>query len=253
MTNIHRHIPASSFALTICELGLKNQRLISKNLDLGLFRQACELRQIDEQLRELFYKTANFDFVGQIAKGKTLLVGEGNLSFSLSLARKRSVSAGNLTATTYEKETALSDSAIENAETLRLLGVQVLHNIDATKINSSFEGKQFESIVFQFPHTGSREPIYGRNPNFILVRNFLRSAADLLSPNGLVLITAVDTPHYQGAFQFEDAAKFAGFQSPVSYLFDADDFPGYEHIMTNEDTGALNHHDEFRTWVFQRQ
>ena len=43
-----------------------------------------------------------------------------------------------------------------------------------------------------------------------------------------------------------------------NYLFrrrvpdDPSDFPRYAHTMTHEDGGALGHHDNFSTWVFQR-
>ena len=88
---------------------------------------------------------------------------------------------------------------------------------------------RFETIIFQFPHTGSREPIEGRNPNFILVRGFLMSVKSLLSASGKVVITAVDSPHYRGAL----AAKEAGFAAPLVYSFDPKAYLGYEHTMTH--------------------
>ena len=56
MTDIHRHIPAATFALAICELGLKNQRLISHYLDIGLFNDIPQLKQVDERLTELLFQ-----------------------------------------------------------------------------------------------------------------------------------------------------------------------------------------------------
>lgn len=97
----------------------------------------------------------------------------------------------------------------------------------------------------------SRELIEGRNPNFILVRDFLESAAHQLKPGGKVYISAVDSPHYYGAFQFDEAAKTAGFGPPEVYPFDPKDFPGYTHTMTHEDESALDNHDKFATWVFE--
>lgn len=111
---------------------------------------------------------------------------------------------------------------------------------------------RFDSIVFQFPHVGSREPVEEHNPNFILVRDFLRSAAAQLAPGGQVLISAVDSPHYEGAFQFDDAAEIAGFLPPEVYPFDPSAFPGYTHTMTHEEGDALDNHDAFGTWIFKR-
>lgn len=93
------------------------------------------------------------------------------------------------------------------------MGTTVLHGVDATKLSSSFGSWLFDNIVFQFPHTGSREVLEGRNPNFILVRDFLKSAGMQLARGGQVLVAAVDSPHYQGAFQFEEAAKIGKFTS----------------------------------------
>lgn len=212
----------ASCASTICELGVKNQWLISRSLDLGLVAQAIELRRIDSHLIRLLCKVRGFDFVAQVAKGKTLLVGEGNLSFSLSLAKKQRIIPTNILASTYEKERELSPEAKANAAALTRRGAKVIHGVDSAKIAGIFSGQKFETIIFQFPHTGSREPINGRNPNFILVRDFLRSAGRLLTHSGVVLISTVDSPHYRGAFQFEEAAKEAGFSEPESYPFKPD-------------------------------
>lgn len=100
MTHLHLQSP---YAHAICTLGLKNQDLISRSLDLGLVEHAKELRHLDTHLIWLLRKTSKFDFVGQAAKGKTLLIGEGNMSFALSLTRKQRINPANLTATTFER------------------------------------------------------------------------------------------------------------------------------------------------------
>lgn len=250
MTNLHRCYEPQ-YIQTICKLGLKSQELISVSLDFGLIGQARELKCIDGCLRYLLRKSVKFDFVGQVAKGKTLLVGEGNLSFALSLARKQSINPAFITATIFEKVSELSQDAKDNAKKLRLLGVEVLYGINASKIADIFSGRKFETIIFQFPHAGSREPINGHNPNFILVRNFLMNAGQLLNNGGAILISAVDSPHYNGAFQFEDAAQEAGFAKPTIYPFEPSDFIGYEHTMTHQSGSALEKHDKFGTWVFR--
>lgn len=233
------------------QLGVKNQRLISRSLDFGWVTQAQNLMSFDRHLTLLLHKAAKFDFVGQTAKGKMLLVGEGNLSFALSLARKSRINPTNIMATTFETSGELSPEANTNAQTLKSLGASVVHGINSTKIDEVFHWQRYETIVFQFPHVGSREPVNGRNPNFILVRDFLKSAAHILTDNGVVLISAVDSPHYRGAFQFEEAADEAGFAEPAVYPFEPDNFPGYSHIVTNQDESALDNHDDFSTWVFR--
>ena len=83
------------------------------------------------------------------------------------------------------------------------------------------------------------------------MRKFLRSAKGCLKPHGKIIITAVDSPHYDGAFQFEEAAEFAGLTPPESYPFDPSLFSGYAHTNTNDDDSVLDEHAKFITWVFR--
>ncbi|MDE3016600.1 MAG: DUF2431 domain-containing protein [Pseudomonadota bacterium] len=238
-------------------------RLEQKQVLAGFYREVAEmearLQTMEQELyghsyhpaRYSWRKADAFDFVCTIDHGRTLLLGECNLSFAISLAETKRIIPGYLTATTFETERSLSSAGQQNAKLLRSLGVSVIYGVDATDLAANFGAMRFDNIVFQFPHVGSRDPVEGHNPNFILVRDFLISAASQLTRNGQVLISAVDSPHYQGAFQFDDAAKIAGFLSPSAYPFDPSAFPGYEHTMTHQDGNALDNHDEFSTWVFK--
>lgn len=199
----------------------------------------------------LGYKSAAFDFVSAVAGGQTLLVGEGNLSFALSLANQPKVLPRQMTAATYEPEDDLSDLTQKNAAALSRMGAQVIHGVDATKLKTAFPNATFTTIIFQFPHTGTRDAIRGRTANFILVKEFLHSARQLLLRRGQAVISTVDNPHYRGSFQFFEAAEKTGFLTPTIHRFDPDAFPGYEHTMTNEDGSALSKHDQFSTWVFR--
>ena len=236
----------------IYRMGVMNQQLIHRSLNLGLVTEAKQLQCIDRHLTWLLYKSTSFDFVAEVSQGRTLLVGEGNLSFTLSLAAMSGITPSRLIATTFDNKEELSSDAITNAEALRRKGVTVLHGVDASNLASVFGSWRFDSIVFQFPHAGSREEVEGHNPNFILVRDFLISAAAQLNRGGKVLISAVDSPHYRGAFQFDEAADVSGFAPPESYPFDPSAFPEYEHTMTHQSGSAIEHHDEFSTWVFRK-
>lgn len=183
--------------------------------------------------------------------GNILLVGEGNLSFAGILLRLPAAHVTRMIATTYETEKDLSDEARQNAVLLRHSGAVIMHGIDATHLEQIFRPREFDTIIFQFPHVGSREAKHGHNPNHVMIRKFLRSATACLAPSGRVLISAVDCPHYQGAFRFDEAAAFAGYETPESYPFDPSMFPGYSHTNTNDDESALDGHDRFVTWVFR--
>ena len=196
-------------------------------------------------------KGRKFDFIGQLARAHTLLVGEGNFSFSRSLLTKRRIKPQLITATVYEFDRDLSDEARKNARLLRSTGARVRYGVNATRLKAAFGTKRFDSIVFMFPNVASRKPIRGRNPNFVLVRDFLRSSAVQLTRDGCAMITAVNSPHYLGAFNFPEAAMKAGFHTPEAYPFDPSDFAGYEHTMTHQDENGLEDHDRFSLWVFR--
>lgn len=193
--------------------------------------------------------TSGSELIGQyFSSGSVILQRIGS---RFSIAKTPGITTSDLIATTYEKISDLSEEAQQNFEILKQSGAFVLNGIDATKLDQYFPHQKFDTIVFQFPNAGSREPEYGRNPNFILVRDFLKSAATCLATNGKILITAVDSPHYQGAFQFEEAAEKAGYRIIGSYPFDPESFPSYSHTNTNDDESAIQKHDEFKTWIFE--
>ena len=124
--------------------------------------------------------------------------------------------------------------------------------VDATNLSQWFGRRRFDLIVFQFPNVGSRNPRYGRNPNHILVRRFLKSAAAHLSGEGQVAIAVVNSSHYDGAFDMDGAAERNNYALPVAYPFRFSDYVGYTHVKTKDDgVGAVDESDEFVTYVFR--
>jgi hypothetical protein len=109
-------------------------------------------------------------------------------------------------------------------------------------------------IVFQFPNAGSRSPLYGRNPNHVLIRRFLRSASEQLRSGGKVAITAINSFHYDGAFDVDGAATRNEYEIPVAYPFYFSDYPGYTHVKTNDDgTSVATSENECVTYIFERK
>ncbi len=191
-----------------------------------------------------------FDFVNAVAQGKTLFVGEGNFSFCLSIT-KQLRNPYNIVATTNEAQNEFVDLTKKNISLLQQLEVKLFCKTDATQIHKDFAGQTFNNIIFQFPHTGSREPIQGRNPNFVLLRDFLKSAKSLLSYRGKVIVSIVDSPYYQGAFQIEEAGTEAKYKRYTIYKFNPLIFKDYVHTMTNEDESAISKNDDLITIVFE--
>jgi 25S rRNA (uracil2634-N3)-methyltransferase len=89
---------------------------------------------------------------------RILLVGEGDLSFALSLARKfgdgRRITATTLNSQEYV-ETHCANGRANIAE-LQGLGATVIHDVDATRIDRSAvaDCASTDAVIFNFPHPG---------------------------------------------------------------------------------------------------
>ncbi|MGD1886052.1 MAG: Rossmann-like fold-containing protein [Cohaesibacteraceae bacterium] len=210
--------------------------------------------RLEARLLELKHKLTErepFDFVSAAKDGPSLFLGEGNLSFSLSIASRMGSTAAMLRATTYETPSNISDVAQHNAARLSKLGAAVLHGVDARRLEERFPATRFKLVVFQFPNVASRQPLQDRNPNHVLIRRFLRSARQVLASNGRVAITAIDSPHYDGAFSMHEAAAWAGLSPPRIYPFRMGDHQGYTHSNTqDENESALVKQVMTQTYVF---
>ncbi len=93
---------ATTISPIIYRVGVMNQQLIHRSLNLGLVGEAKQLQRIDRHLTWLLHKSTSFDFVAEVSQGRTLLVGEGNLSFTLSLAGMSGVVPSRLIAATLK-------------------------------------------------------------------------------------------------------------------------------------------------------
>ncbi len=203
------------------------------------------------QLKQLLDVARPFDYLSSIERGKILLVGEGNLSFAASLASRAGRLASKIVATTFEAETEWQTQTADNAKRLRRYGAVVRGAVDATKLEEVFSKADFGMIAFQFPNVASREPLYGRNPNHILIRRFLRSASEYLSSGGKIVITTVNSPYYDGVFDMEGAARSSGFAKPAAHPFRFREHPGYSHVNTQtQDESAVEKETNFVTFVF---
>lgn len=185
------------------------------------------------------------------SSGDILLVGEGNFSFTASLVFDHYVNSILITSTIHDNIRNVSDNAKINARKLSRAGVTVVDNVDATHLDRTFHHRRFDTIIFQFPNAGSREPNRGHNPNFVLVRRFLKSAVEHLRQDGEIIVSVVNNSHYDGRFRIDEAAEYAGIENFYAIQFFPGDFPSYSHINTNDEDSALKEHQSFETWIFQ--
>lgn len=182
--------------------------------------------------------------------GSVLFVGEGILSFALTMSRKPRVLTSAIMATVYEAEEELTDTACENARKLLNQGCSVTTGVDATQLANTIGKRQFRTFIFPFPNVASRDPSYRQNPNHVLLTRFLKNARNHLKPGGLVIISTVDSPLYEGAFKMDEAAWKTGFSAPANFSFDPEDYPGYTHQNTDKEGSAADGHTAFATFVF---
>eukprot|EP01125_Pyxidicula_operculata_P006367 TRINITY_DN2212_c0_g1_i1.p1 TRINITY_DN2212_c0_g1~~TRINITY_DN2212_c0_g1_i1.p1 ORF type:complete len:284 (-),score=40.44 TRINITY_DN2212_c0_g1_i1:65-916(-) len=144
---------------------------------------------------------------------KILIVGDGNFSFSLSVGSELNLGA-NLVATSYDSEDVLFSKypeAKDNLDYLKGLGVIVLHDVDATDLESTLKlpnrdgasSIDFDRIVFQFPlvqPNSSREDHNGDSNDVIrnrrLIHMFLDSASKFLKSDGEIHVTSKELSQY---------------------------------------------------------
>lgn len=204
-----------------------------------------------EQKFETISKHLNkYNFVQNISNSTAILfVGEGNFSFSCSIA-EQTQNCNDIITSTNERYSEISDFGRENLLKLKKLAVQILCELDATKLHKIFDNTKFEIIIFQFPNVASRETINGYNPNYILVKDFLISASKILTKNGRIVVTVVDSDYYNNIFKFEELSEMLGLPKPKKYNFNPQDYPQFQHTMTHEDAGCLDNYNKFTTYEF---
>ena len=205
-----------------------------------------------------------------------LVIGDGDFSFSAGLVSEpkptgrraasqwrtgiaASIQPSDLVATSFEAyQTVIAKypRAVETIDRIRVSGATVLHEVDGTKLSSCLplQGKTFDLIVFNFPHTGGKGKI-GENRRLLL--EFFLSAERFLKTEGEVRMLLCKgqggTPRdcqergYENSWKVVEMAAHAGLVLKEVEPFVVDNFPEYEpsgYRGTSRGfslNGALNH------------
>ncbi|KAM7499039.1 hypothetical protein LguiA_023453 [Lonicera macranthoides] len=164
---------------------------------------------------------------------RILLVGEGDFSFSRSLARAFG-SASNIIATSLDSVGFLQknyEKAMSNIQSLKARGCIVLHSVDATQMANSvlIKGMKFDRIIYNFPLAGffpreSRKAQLCRNR--ALVGGFLKNAKKMISENGEIHVTHKLNGFFR-EWQLEALALARGLRLVQEVHFNLKDYPGY--------------------------
>ncbi|KAI7743809.1 hypothetical protein M8C21_027938 [Ambrosia artemisiifolia] len=165
---------------------------------------------------------------------KILLVGEGDFSFSLCLARAFG-SARNIVATTVDTHQELVkkySNVVENVRELQDRGSVVLYGVDATAMSRHFflTTQRFHRIVYNFPHVGFHFPEGNGcqiKLNKQLVKGFLRNAKTLLKKeNGEIHVShKVGEPY--DSWDLVKKAEKIGLSLHKTSRFSKKMYPGY--------------------------
>ncbi|XVE50913.1 hypothetical protein DITRI_Ditri01bG0201600 [Diplodiscus trichospermus] len=164
---------------------------------------------------------------------KMLLVGEGDFSFSASLAVAFG-SAANMVATSLDSSGFLFRNykkAMSNIHELKSRGCTVLHGVDATKMaNYCFLGGiKFDRVIYNFPHAGffPGEPSEShRRRNQLLLSLFFKNAKEMIHENGEIHVTHKCNGFFL-SWNLRGLASAVGLELIQELPFNYTDYPGY--------------------------
>ncbi|HEU4421738.1 MAG TPA: Rossmann-like fold-containing protein [Pilimelia sp.] len=168
--------------------------------------------------------------------GKTLLVGEGNLTFTEANIILGRVVPGDVTATVYEKKEQKSASTQARGEKLQAQGVTVEYGVDATKLHEGAEDKpKFDTIVWMFPHPGGERAQVAVAGQALLAA-FFASAVTRLNPGGKITVTLRKAKRdwYITRWDPVGTAAAAGLRLVSRLDFEQGDYEGYTHETTDK-------------------
>ncbi|XP_073458534.1 ferredoxin-fold anticodon-binding domain-containing protein 1 isoform X2 [Aquarana catesbeiana] len=185
-----------------------------------------------------------------------LLVGEGNFSYSASLANFNQ-GKDLIVATCYETEDAISKQPFSstNVEQLKKNGALVYFEVDATRLKDYvfLTNHLYDHIIFNFPHCGRKA---GVRKNRDLLWKFFLSCVEVLAQKGDIHValcqgqggTPADEPRreWHNSWQIVAMAAKAGFILSAVAPFSYNQYHGYQSTGYSQEKsfhvdGSLNH------------
>jgi 25S rRNA (uracil2634-N3)-methyltransferase len=170
------------------------------------------------------------------SRHKILIVGDGDLTFALSLAT--ALGGTNIVATTFDtrRELLRKYKGVQSTITsLQRIGAKVVHGVDATNLEENEELEvgidTFQRIVFNFPHIGGATTEDVQLNKTLLLDYFLSSKL-FLSSGGETHVTLRSTLFYE-SWDVVAQAKEAGFRLVRKEPFQTNQLLSYENKRTS--------------------
>eukprot|EP00128_Syssomonas_multiformis_P017603 Colp12_sorted_trinity150504_noHs@32501 len=218
-------VPMDSELVTISNVSLKKPAIESGS-------EQSEHKPIAPPKKSTKTKT----FMPYKVDKRILLVGEGNFSFAHSLVELLGTGA-NVVATGFDSEKIMAekyDDAAEHIEAVIEAGGEVLHQVDATKLATTKKLDTYDTVVFNFPHTGSgiKDQLRNIHQNQEMIVKFLTNAAAILNPGGEIHLTVKRGEPYDSWQVVRLGTKTANLKLKNSFNFDPSVYPHYVHRRT---------------------
>lgn len=194
--------------------------------------------------------------------GNILVVGDGDLSFSVALAKSNQIRGhAFVTSTSLESLEKIKSKYVDGQKNISLLengrNVELLTEVDVGDLEKIFQGRVFESIIWNFPYPDDDKCMASAERCAPLVEKLLKSATNCLSNGGRIFITLNPS---QGGSRFEATnvpgwdvegiARRCGYTVVEALLFNPDEFPGYVPKRSYSDD-TFNHKNA-KLHIFER-
>ncbi|XP_062016001.1 uncharacterized protein At4g26485-like [Rosa rugosa] len=170
---------------------------------------------------------------------RILLVGEGDFSFAVSLARAFG-SSRNMVATSLDDRESLMrkySKAMSNVMELENRGCVVLHEVDVHRMSQHpfLSSIRYDRIIYNFPHAGYLRGQLSSEYNLFqiwfhqdLVRGFFKNAREMLTEIGEIHVTHKTTYPFS-RWEIVKLAGEVGLYLLQEEKFSKWDYPGYEN------------------------
>nr|KYP65547.1 Uncharacterized protein At4g26480 family [Cajanus cajan] len=164
---------------------------------------------------------------------RILLVGEGDFSFSLCLARAFGTGV-NITATSMisiRHARQVNQNAIRNLSELDALGCTLVFKVNVYTMirHPLLKNKTFDRIIYNFPHSSLIDVKYEQEFRLhkVLVSGFLKNAKGMLKHDGEIQITHKTTYPFT-LWNITGLATSEGLSLVGKEKFDKKLYPGYD-------------------------